>query len=128
MGVEIGMALPQLAQDSRQGKEAGITVTPHRQVLDPPGRGVLKPRFGPGGQVEQLPGVLEEEPPLLGQADRPGGPGKQGDPQLLLQRVDLLGHGGLGHMELLGGPGEIEVLRHGQKAADLKSIHKIFSV
>ena len=106
MGVEIGMALPQLAQDPRQGKEAGVTVTPHRQVLDPPGRGVLKPRFGPGGQV-----------------DRPGGPSKQGDPQLLLQRMDLLGHGGLGHMELLGGPGEIEVLRHGQKAADLKGIH-----
>ena len=78
--------------------------------------------------MEQLPGVLEEEPPLLGQADRPGGPSKQGDPQLLLQRMDLLGHGGLGHMELLGGPGEIEVLRHGQKAADLKGIHKAFSI
>ena len=116
-GVQVGVLGGQLFQHRRQQKQLGVAVAPQRQRAHRLAVRAGEPLDRPIGQPHHLPGVGQEGQAFLGDADGAGGAVEQLHPQFPLQRVDLLGHGGLGHMQLLGRAGKIERFGHGQKAA-----------
>ncbi len=61
---------------------------------------------------QQTVAELQQLPSLVGDGDAGGGAGKDGDPQLLLQRVDQIADAGLGDVQLLGGAAEGAALLH----------------
>ena len=65
-----------------------------------------KRRPGPRHVRDQTPRVLREHYPLVGQRHLLSDPVKQPRPQLLLQMLDLYGHGRLGIPQLLRRPAE----------------------
>ena len=67
-------------------------------------------------QIKGLPGG--------GQLGAAGGALKQVQPGLLFQRVDLVGDGGLGGEQPLGGGAEIQLLCYGNKALQLVNRHR----
>ena len=67
-------------------------------------------------QIKGLPGG--------GQLGTAGGALKQVQPGLLFQRVDLVGDGGLGGEQPLGGGAEIQLLCYGNKALQLVNRHR----
>ena len=71
---------------------------------------------GGGGLPEELAGLGEGE--LLALVV------EQAGAVLLLQRMDVLGDGGLGDMQQLGRPGEIHGLTYGEKGFNAKIQHQ----
>ena len=66
-------------------------------------------------ELENLPPPGLEEAALLRQLKLPAPSDQQGDPQLLLQALDLPGEGGLGHVELFRCPGDVPLLGHSEE-------------
>ena len=81
----------------------------------------MVPELGGGDfQLSQnLLGVLQEDGPVGGEGDRAGGPAEEPGVQLLLQGADLPGDGGLGDVQGLRRPGEVQMLRHLDEALQL---------
>ena len=95
----------------------------HPQCAGESGGGVVDPLLRPAHAFQNTFGLPEEDGPRGGQAHGPGAPVKEGTAQRLLQQTDLLGDGGLGNVELLGGFREAEALRRGHEILQLISIH-----
>ena len=83
----------------------------------------MDPLLRPAHPLQDPLGLPEEDGPRRGQAHGPGAPVKEGTAQRLLQQTDLLGDGGLGNVELLGGFREAAALRRGHEILQLISIH-----
>ena len=62
--------------------------------------------FGCCGQLEDFPGIAEEESAGLGQLDSFSMAVEQGDLEIMLQLPNLHGHRRLGQIEFFGGGGE----------------------
>ena len=61
-------------------------------------------------EPEDRVGVVERDVPRFGQDERPPAPLEQLVSELLLQLLDLDGHGGLGHEESLGGARQVALV------------------
>ena len=83
----------------------------------------MDPLLRPAHPLQDPLGLPEEDGPCGGQAHGPGAPVKERTAQRLLQQTDLLGDGGLGNVELLGGFREAAALRRGHEILQLISIH-----
>ena len=66
-------------------------------------------------ELEDLPPPGLEKTALLRQLKLPAPSDQQGDPQFLLQALDLPGEGGLGHVELFRCPGDVPLLGHSEE-------------
>ena len=96
-GQQEGELLPQLVEDRGEEvqlqKAAAADAKAHlRGLLDLP-----QPGLGHPGEGEDLPGVLGEQVPRLGQPHPLAGSVEELDPQLVLQGVDLVAYRGLGN-------------------------------
>ena len=123
LGTETGELSHQVAQDLGKGREHGEAVTADGKLHDVLGGGALQTLFGPLGDGQDAPGVVDELESRLGQGHLLGGPAKELGPQLILQGADLVGHRRLGQAELLRRPGKVEKIRHGHKTLQLCGIH-----
>ena len=86
---------------------------------------MLEPLDRPAGKGNDVPGVLQKGAAGHRHADCAGVAAEQFDVQLLFQRLDLLGDGGLSDMQLFGGPRKAQSFRNGQKTGELKGIHPL---
>ena len=118
-GVKGGDLLPAPVQDAAEEVQVGLALTPDGQGLDP-GVGVVADLGRGQLQLPQdLLGVLQKDGPVGGEGDGPGGAEKELGVQLLLQGADLPGDGGLGDVQSLRRPGEVQILRHLEEALQL---------
>ena len=95
------------------------------QLGEGPALKLLHPGLGENGHFQDLPGVLGEQEPLLGQPDAFAGALEQLDAQLAFQCVDLVADGRLGDGQVLCGPGEIQAVGHFHETLQLCGLHKI---
>jgi len=73
--------------------------------------------------VQHAMGVVEDQPALGGQLDRPRRPREDLDPELGLEPADLLGDRRLGEVELLPRLRERAVAGHGGDGAQVSELH-----
>ena len=78
----------------------------------------------PVGRQQQLPGLGEKALPRLGEDHPPPCPLEQGQPQLLLQLLDMDGDGGLGVAQGLGGPLVAAPVHNRLEGAQIFQLHK----
>ena len=71
---------------------------------------------------KHFPGVAQQGFAGPGQGHAPGLAGKQGRAQGVLQLTDAVAGGGGRQMGLLGTPGEVALLRHGQEQFQVDKI------
>ena len=80
-----------------------------------------------GGQLillhQQVGGGLLKSQPRGRQSDRPSGADKQLDAVMLLQPLNLLAEGGLGDVQVVGGPAEAQTAGHGEKILQQAEVH-----
>lgn len=79
-------------------------------------------------QIHNLLGPSEQEHSVLRQRDLPVSPHKQFFPQLIFQLHHLLGQGGLGNIQNLGGRRNIFLSGHRQKVPQNTQFHPFTSV
>ena len=77
----------------------------------------------PVGGQQQLPGLGQGLLPHRGEDHPPARPLKEGDPQLLLQLLDLHGDGGLSVAQVLRRPLVAALVHHGQQGAQIFQLH-----
>ena len=106
-----GAVIEQLPQPYRQAGAVGVLNILRLFQCLPPKAGHLH-----HVQIKGLPGS--------GQLGAAGGALEQVQPGLLFQRVDLVGDGGLGGEQPLGGGAEIQLLCYGNKALQLVNRHR----
>ena len=97
---------------------------PHPQRAAEAGGGVVDPLRCPAHPLQNGLGIQQEGLSRRGQADGPGAAVKEGAAQSFFQKMDLLGHGGLGNVVLLGGLGEAAGLRRRHEILQLIPVHK----
>ena len=122
-GLQLGQDLPQPGQHRRQQAQLQKAAAADAEAQGGGLHALLQP--GPGGprQGQDLPGILGEQVPLLGQPHLLAGAVEQLHPQLVLQGVDLVAHRRLGQPQLLRRPGEVEKVGHRHEALQLGGIH-----
>ena len=125
-GMKVGKLGPKGFQRRDEEAQKGGAAAAQWEHLKLLALGLLKAALGPVGKKDHLPGVIQQGKTLGGELHRAGGALKQHCVQLPLQRVDLLSHRGLGHVEAFRGPGEIQRFRHGQKTGELESVQNGF--
>ena len=74
-------------------------------------------------QVQDLGGSLHQQAAGVGQRQL-GGAGEQLHIQLLLHVADVVAQGLLGDEQALGGPGDVQLLRHKQEILQMQKIHR----
>ena len=80
----------------------------------------------PVPQLQDVDGIVEELQALGGDFDILGGPHDEPGTQLLLQRPDVGGDGGLGDVQALSSLGEAIEPHHGRKGFQLFKFHGRF--
>ena len=106
-----GAVIEQLPQPDGQAGAVGVLNIQRLLQRLPPKAGHLH-----HVQIKGLPGS--------GQLGAAGGALEQVQPGLLFQRIDLVGDGGLGGEQPLGGGAEIQLLCYGNKALQLVNRHR----
>ena len=118
----------------RSSSRAGVSVfnrevLPHpRKDLEPFALWLLETPLGTVGQKDHLSGIVQKGKTLGRDLYRAGGAPEQDGVQLFFQGMDLLSYSGLGHVKPLGGPGEIQGFRHGEKTGELKDVQRVTSM
>ena len=116
-----------LVKAAHQHRQVAALVSPHiahPQGAGEAGRGVVYPFRRPAHPFQNGAGVQQKRFPRRGQADGPGAAVEQSAAQRFLQQTDLLGHGGLRDVVLLGGFGEAAGLCRRHKVFQLISVHR----
>jgi hypothetical protein len=100
-----------------------LSVTPSRST----------PRFALDEVGGEAPGLLDlvehaarlgqQGLPRTGQPHRPAGPVEQPHAELAFEPGDLLADRGLGDVQPLGGPAEVQLLRDGGEVRQLTKLH-----
>ena len=83
------------------------------------------PQLLPGliRQLQHLVGPAQQQAAGLGQLQVPLAPDEQRHPQILFQGLDLVAQRGLAHVQLFGGPGDVQLLGHNHKVLQTPQIH-----
>ena len=98
----------------------------HHADADGAGQPVLHfPQLLPGliRQLQHLVGPAQQQAAGLGQLQVPLAPDKQRHPQLFFQGLDLVAQRGLAHVQLFGGPCDVQLLSHHHKVLQTPQIH-----
>ena len=74
-------------------------------------------------QLEDLASLFQENSARFSQVNPSGNPVEQGAARFLFQLGDNVGHGGLGHIQALGGAGEAALLADGAEHFQLAQVH-----
>ena len=74
-------------------------------------------------QLQHLVGPAQQKAAGFGQLQVPLAPEEQGNTQFLLQGLHLVAQRGLTHVQLFGGPGDIQLLGHHHKVFQTPQIH-----
>ena len=74
-------------------------------------------------QRHEARGIDEKTPPVLGQGNPVFAPVQQTDAQFVFQIMNLPSEGWLCQVELLGRPGEVQFLRHGNEVSQMTQFH-----
>lgn len=115
---DLGAGLPVEGIDLGQAVDLDAALT--ADVEGGPGDcGLLCPLPGKFHPVQNVHRITVKVAPGVGQDDMPLDPLKQGNAQLCFQQLNLAGDGGLGDIQLLGGPTEVEVFGDGGKTPQL---------
>src|SRR5262249_4397333 len=77
--------------------------------------------------LEDAPGALEEHAAGLGQGEVAAAPFEQPDAELLFEQLDLLGQGGLTHVELVGGATKTADAGDARQIVQLAQLHGVLS-
>jgi hypothetical protein len=77
------------------------------------------------GVDQETPRLLQEQPTGIRQADAALGAVKELRPKLLLQAFDLVAQRGLGHVQPLGRPAEVQLLCNGHEVTQALEVHRL---
>lgn len=72
--------------------------------------------------IQDGPGILQKQSSGIRQCNRMGIPLQQAGVQFVLKRLDVPGERRLGQIKLLGGPGKIEMIRHGNETLQFPDV------
>ena len=120
------LLLAQPLQSRAQQPQVRCAAAPQPQAHGPGLIAPLHPHPGDVGQLENFPRILQKHMPFLGQAHLFAGALEQRHPQLVLQGLHLVADSGLSQAQVLGRPGEVEIVGHRQKALQLRGVHERF--
>ena len=98
----------------------------HHADADGAGEPILHfPQLLPGliRQLQHLVSPAQQQTAGLGQLQVPLAPDKQRYPQFFFQRLDLITQRGLAHVQLFGGPCDVQLLGYNHKVLQTPQIH-----
>lgn len=118
--MDVRMLLPQTGGGAQQ---ADVRVAAHGDL--PAQKSGVGPELGLGlvQKSDDVLGPLAQEDAGLGEDDLSLPPEEQGLAQLGFQGHELLGQGGLGDVQALGGPGDVFLPGDGEKIAQYADVH-----
>ena len=90
-----------------------------------PGRDAAHGGLGGGKVIEDDLGPAEQFRAGSGERDPPGGAGEQRGAQFAFQALDQFAEGRLAHVQILGGPAEVQFSRHGHERLELPQLHDL---